>query len=152
MNTLLLFFALPIATIILAVVLERILKCPVLVAATFFAIYLILAFSVFDISFLVFAIVYTILSFIAAYLAELFCRKNSERRCGICCCRCNQNSNNTTNTLSNQDITRIANQLANIQQNNCNKQNNCNCSNDVATVNVTNNTTGGRTNWCCYRR
>ena len=152
MNTLLLFFALPIATIILAIVLERILKCPVLVAATFFAIYLILAFSIFDVSFLVFAIVYTILSFLAAYLAELFYRRCNEKRCGICCyCKCNQN-NNTMNTLSNQDIARIANQLANIQQNSCNNENNCNCRNDIATVNVTNNTTGGRTNWCCYRR
>ena len=33
---LLLFFALPVATIILAVVLQKILKCPILVAATFF--------------------------------------------------------------------------------------------------------------------
>ena len=48
---LLLFFALPIATIILAVVFQKILKCPLLVAATFFAVYLILAFTAFDESF-----------------------------------------------------------------------------------------------------
>ena len=54
---LLLFFALPVATIILAVVLQKILKCPILVAATFFAIYLIVAFAIFDSSFLIFVIV-----------------------------------------------------------------------------------------------
>ena len=66
MNTLLLFFALPIATIILSVVLLKILKCPALVAATFFAIYLILTYAVFGSDFLIFAIVYTILSYITA--------------------------------------------------------------------------------------
>ena len=45
MNTLLLFFALPIATIILAIVLQKILNSPLLVAATFFAIYLIVTFA-----------------------------------------------------------------------------------------------------------
>lgn len=71
---LLLFFALPIATIILAVVFQKILKCPFLVAATFFAIYLILAFTAFDESFLVNAIVYTILAFITASIVQLICK------------------------------------------------------------------------------
>lgn len=161
MNILLLFFALPIATIILAVVLEKILRCPFLTAATFFAIFLIVAFAVFDASFLIFVIVYTILAFIAALIAEFFFgRCNNERKCCIRWCTCNQNQRereNTQNTitLSNRDIRRIAEQLNNIQNNNNDSQNscnNCNCSNDVATVNVRNNTTGGRTTWCCYRR
>lgn len=123
MNTLLLFFALPVATIILAVVLEKILRNPFLTSATFFAIYIIVAFAVFDASFLVYTIAYTILAFIAAFIAEYFYQRAeiNERR----------NSNNNNNTCG------------------CNR----NTSNsDVATVNVTNNTTGGRTTWCCYRR
>lgn len=159
MNILLLFFALPIATIILAIVLEKVLRCPILTAATFFAIYLIVAFSVFDASFLVFVIAYTILAFIAALIAEFFfrrCNCSNDRKCLIRCCQCNQNNNNNnTITLSDQDVARIANQLANLQNNNsCNQNNNnsCNCTSDVATVNVANNTTGGRTSWCCYRR
>ena len=52
MNTLLLFFALPVATVILAIVLQKILNNPLLVAATFFAIYLVVAFTAFDASFL----------------------------------------------------------------------------------------------------
>lgn len=151
MNILLLFFALPIATIILAIVLEKILRCPILTALTFFAIYLIIAFSIFDSSFLVFVIVYTILALITAIIAEFFFRRcNNERKCPIKCCLYG-NQNNNTITLSDQDIARIANQLANMQNNNCNNQNKCNCSNDIANVNVT-NATGGRTNWCCYRR
>ena len=155
MNILLLFFALPVATIILSIVLEKILRCPVLTVATFFAIFLIVTFAVFDASFLVFAIVYIILAFIAAVIAEIFFRRcENENGCikwNVCTCR---ERNNNTIALSNQDIRRIAEQLADIQRNNtCNRNNNnCNCINDVASVNVTNNTTGGRTNWCYYRR
>ena len=70
---LLLFFALPVATIILAVVLQKILKCPILVAATFFAIYLIVAFAIFDSTFLIYVIAYTIIAYITAYLTKLIC-------------------------------------------------------------------------------
>lgn len=160
MNTLLLFFALPIATIILAIVLEKLLRNPILTAATFFAIYLIVAFAAFDEEFLVYVIFYTILAFIAAVLAEFFYRRCHQNGCTWSCqCRRNHNNNNDSNpntiTLSNQDVARIANQLANIQNNNNNSCNNCHNSNstsDVVTANITNNTTGGRTSWCCYRR
>ena len=45
--SLLIFFALPLATILLAIVLEKILHCPILVTITFFAIYLIILFALF---------------------------------------------------------------------------------------------------------
>jgi len=156
MNTLLLFFALPVAIIILAIVFEKILRCPVLTAATFFAIFLIVAFAVFDASFLIFVIVYTILSFIVAVIAEIFFRrcKNENGCCKWDFCSWREKNNNTIR-LSDQDVRRIAEQLVNVQRNTICVQNNnknCNCTNDVATVNVTNNTTGGRTSWCCYRR
>lgn len=67
---LLLFFALPVATIILAIVWQKIIKCPILVAATAFAIYLIVTFAAFDSSFLIYAIIYTILAFIAAWITK----------------------------------------------------------------------------------
>ncbi len=73
MNVLLIFFALPVATVILAIVLQKILKNPLLVAATFFAIYLIVTFAAFDISFLVYAILYTILAYVTAVLTKLVC-------------------------------------------------------------------------------
>lgn len=69
----LLFFALPIATIILAIVLQKIIKCPILVALTFFAIYLIVTFAFFTANFLIFTIVYTILAYIAASITRWIC-------------------------------------------------------------------------------
>ena len=75
MNTLLLLFlALPIATIILSIVLLKILKCPALVAATFFAIYLILTYAIFGSDFLILAILYTILSYITAVITKIICK------------------------------------------------------------------------------
>lgn len=89
MNILLLAFALPVAIIILSIVLEKILKCPILVAATFFAILLIIAFAVFDSSFLVFVIIYTILAYITAVITRLICSIISRLNLNINCnCIC----------------------------------------------------------------
>lgn len=73
MNNLLIFFAIPVATIILAIVFQKILRSPLLVAATFFAIFLIVTFAAFDESFLVFAILYTLLAFITALVVRFIC-------------------------------------------------------------------------------
>ena len=77
---LLLFFAIPVATIILAVVWQRIIRSPTLVALTAFAIFLIITFAAFDSSFLINAIIYTTLAYIAAWIAKFVCdniRENS---------------------------------------------------------------------------
>lgn len=148
MNTLLIFFALPIATIILVIVIEKILRCPILTALTFFAIYLIVAFAAFDASFLIFVIAYTIIAYITAWIVELFfsrCRRN-------CPCRENNDNDNNNNEvqLSNADMQNIATRVANILNNNSNC--NCNCNNNnTATVNVR-DTNGCQTTWCCRRR
>lgn len=68
---LLLFFAFPIATIIFSIVLQKILRNPILVALTIFAAFLIVTFSAFDESFLIFTILYTILSYITAIITRL---------------------------------------------------------------------------------
>lgn len=83
MNNLLLFFAIPVATIILAIVLQKILQSPLLVAATFFAIFLVITFAAFDESFLVFAILYTLLAFITAIIVRFICCliNNSDNPC-----------------------------------------------------------------------
>ena len=95
MNILLLFFALPIATIILAIVLQKILKSPILVAATFFAIFLIVTFAAFDTWFLVFAIAYTILAFITASIVQAICRFIKH-----CCNNNNDDDNNCDDDVS----------------------------------------------------
>lgn len=73
MNILLLAFAIPVATVLLAIVLQKVLKCPLLVAATFFAILLIVTYAAFDSSFLVLAILYTILAYVTAVITKLIC-------------------------------------------------------------------------------
>ncbi|MBP3502503.1 MAG: DUF2651 family protein [Clostridia bacterium] len=117
MNFLLLFFALPVATILLAIVLQKILCSPILVAITFFAIYLIVTFAIFDETFLVFAIVYTILAYITAaivrFLRRFFrCQNNNN---------CDDDDNDSCN---NDSCNNCDNDLCN---NNGGNNNNCNC-------------------------
>ena len=120
MNVLLIFFALPIATIIISIALQKILKCPFLVAAIIFAIFIILTFTVFNIYFIIATLIYTILSFITAYITcvvQEYCNRrgnqrncNIYRRCNNCrnscncdncrnCCNCNNNETSETNEL-----------------------------------------------------
>lgn len=120
MNNLLIFFALPIATIILAIVLERIWKNYILVTLFTFAIYLIVAFAVGDANLLVLVIIYTFLAFISAFLSMLF-RKIWEKICNLeqtagisdenstnnnnnCNCNCNR-CNDSQNFAINANIT-----------------------------------------------
>lgn len=80
MNILLIFFAIPVAVIILSIILETFIKCPIKVAGIFFAIFLVLAFLLGGTAeLIVAAILYTIISFIAACLTEVIC----SRRCCI---------------------------------------------------------------------
>lgn len=100
---LLIFFALPLATIILAIVLQKILKNPLLVAVTFFAIYLIVSFAVATTAQLVYAIiatiVYSIIAYITALLVKLSCRLRNLFEDRDCCkCRYNNQDNNDNGT------------------------------------------------------
>ena len=69
-NLLLLLFALPIATIIIASVLETFFDSPIKVTALIFAIFLVVAFSAFDAMFLIYVLIYTILAFISAIVTR----------------------------------------------------------------------------------
>ena len=100
MNFLLFFFALPIATILLSIVGEKILRCPILVAITTFAIYLIVTFAIFSSIFLVATIVYTILSYLAACVTEIFLRRNNQVQT-ISSSSVQQVNNNSCNNCSN---------------------------------------------------
>lgn len=100
MNYLLIFFAIPVATIILSIVFQKLLGSPILVALTFFAIFLIVTFAAFDETFLIFAILYTILAYITAAITRFICRlincQNSNN------CNCN-NEDDTNNEGENND-------------------------------------------------
>lgn len=145
MNVLLLFFALPVATVILAIVLQKILKCPLLVAATFFAIYLIITFAFFDASFLVYAILYTILAYVTAVLTKVICRLICllQERCN---CNCREDQN-----CQNGGIARIAQRPITI--NNTSPCTSINLANEANLLTDQNNT-GRRPNncTCCCRR
>ncbi|MBR0426763.1 MAG: DUF2651 family protein [Clostridia bacterium] len=106
------FFALPLATILLAIVFQKILRSPILVAITFFAIYLIVAFVAFSDTLaeaIIAAIIYTIIAYITAYIVMIICRlrrrfchcrreeAENNRRCG--CGNNNDNNENAENNL-----------------------------------------------------
>lgn len=74
----------PIATILISIVLQKILKKPVLVAILAFAIFLILAYTVFTTEFLLNAIVYTILAFLTAIITCLIHYLTRDIDCNIC--------------------------------------------------------------------
>lgn len=149
MNLLLILFALPIATILLAIVLQKILKCPVLVAITFFAIYLIVAFAFFNASFLILVIIYTILAYITAVIVQCWIK----RGCEICGERKNcTTSQNDTISLSDAEVARIARQILAQANNGCGCQNsNQNDAPTVARVNIRDNNCN-QSSWCCFRR
>ena len=111
------FFALPVATFILAFVLEKIIRVPILTALTFFAIYLVVAFTAFDASFLVFAIIYTLIAYIAALIAEFIYTNCSFGGLNCNCC----NSNEEDINLSDEAVESIAERVADILRN----RNNC---------------------------
>ena len=140
MNILLIFFALPIATIIISIALQKILKCPILVAAIIFAIFLVVTFIVGNLNFLVAAIIYAIISFITAVLTHIICRILNTYRENSCCRdrdNCNCNCNNTRNnllTISSSCSNNRNGDLLTISSNGCNGN-----TNDLLTISSNNN-------------
>ena len=103
MNNLLIFFAIPLATIILSSIFETLIRCPIKVGGIAFSIFLIIAFALGGTAdLIVAAIVYTILSFLSAFITMLIQNRIEENRNSNNCnngvgCSCN----NISNTLSN---------------------------------------------------
>ena len=124
------FFALPLATILLAIVFQKILRSPILVAITFFAIYLIVAFVAFLDTLaeaIIATIIYTIIAYITAYIVMIICKlrrrfcncrredadNENNRRCG--CGNSDRSSDlltidstcmaNDTNNLTDETVT-----------------------------------------------
>lgn len=97
MNNLLIFFALPIAVIIISIALQKIFKNSFLVAAIIFAAFLVATFVVNDLNLLIATIAYTILSFISAILtcviSELIRRLDNDEN--VNCEFANLNGTNT---------------------------------------------------------
>ena len=137
------FFALPLATILLAIVLQKILRSPILVASTFFAIYLIVAFAAFSDTLaeaLVAAIIYSIIAYITAYIVMIICRLKHR----FCNCSRGENNNTSSSDLLTVDSTCFANDSNNLN------------TNAIADTSITTNQIQNRTsnfgNRRCYRR
>ena len=109
MNILLFFFSIPIAIIIISIALERLLDCPILVAAITFAVLLVIATILGSTAFLIAVIIYTIISFLAAWISKYICRWLRNIR--NCC-----NGNNVLTVNGRVNIPENAN-------NNCNQNN-----------------------------
>ncbi len=138
MNILLIFFAFPIAVIIVSAILQKLLNSPLAVASLIFAIFLVITFAAFDETFLIATLAYTILAFITASLVRLFCR-TCENNC-ICEALSNLINNNTGDSENNiATINNTLNEILNSINNtsNTNNTNNSNNSNN-------NNTCGCR--------
>jgi len=164
MTILFVFFVLPLATILLAIVLQKILRNPILVGITFFAIFLIVAFVAFADNLaaaIIGAIILSIIAFITAIIVQLICILR--QRFGNNCCRCKErrccrdDDNNEVQTISDTgNLLRIScscqngesSDLLTINSNsNCNNNNdnNCGCdniNNDLNVANVINSNNG----------
>jgi len=122
MSNLLIFFALPLATVIIAVVLERIWKNYVLVTLFAFAIYLIVAFALGDANLLVLVIIYTLLAFLAAFLSMLF-RKINKRLRHLEAISEEEERRNCNNRPTDVGGVEDANNIGNNNSCNCNRNN-----------------------------
>ena len=111
MNSLLIFFVLPIATIIISIALQKIFKCPLLVAAIVFAVFLIVTFIINDLNFLVATIIYTIISFLTALLVCAICRflnGENDEISECTCCSNNCQESNIHNQVQSANMANLA--------------------------------------------
>ncbi len=120
MNVLLIFFAIPLAVIILSAILESFINCPFKVAGIFFSIFIVLAFALGGTAeLIVAAIVYTLISFITAVIIRYVinrrcnCRENDNNNCITCnnCDSCNSCSRNTLNDFNDLNTLNTLNSL-----------------------------------------
>ena len=108
-TNLLIFFAIPLAIIVLSVAFQKILRNPFLVAAIIFSIALVIVLAFFDPIYLIAVVAYTVLAFITALLTCLLC--GVLRNSNMCnCMGCGGNNNNQDdddNNCSNQVVATI---------------------------------------------
>ena len=147
MNTILLiFFAIPLAVIIFSIALQKILKCPALVAGIIFAIGIIVTFIIGNVVVLALTLLYTLISYITAFITCLmnrfFKNNHDDDNCRRNRCWNNNHHENDLLTISsccqnngNGDLLTINSSCANGNTNNLltissNNGRNCCCDND----------------------
>ena len=80
MNILFLFIF-PVAIVLISIVLQRLLRSPILVAILVFAVFLILAYTVYTTDFIIYVIAYAIIAFITAFIFRLACCLKGKIHC-----------------------------------------------------------------------
>lgn len=136
------FIIFPIAVILISIVLQKLLKSPILVAILIFAIFLILAYTVFTPVFVLNALVYAIIAFITTAIFRLICCLKKRINCNIfnmcdasnsCSCNNDDDDNdfgtsiaNIENSIEamNDNINRLTNLLSGLVGNG---NNGCGC-------------------------
>ena len=135
MNILLIFFAFPIAVIIISAILQKLLNSPIAVATFIFAIFLIVTFAAFDETFLIATLVYTILALITALIVKFICESNNNNNiCELLNCILRNNNlsdllNNVSNNSNNNNETTLntVSDILSSNNNNSNNNNSCGC-------------------------
>lgn len=102
-TNLLIFFAIPLAIIVISIALQKILRNPFLVAAIIFSIALVIVLAFFDPIYLIAVVAYTVLAFITALITCLLCRVLSNSNM----CNCMGCGNNNTNNGDNENQTQV---------------------------------------------
>ena len=98
-TNLLIFFAIPLAVVVISIALQKVLRNPFLVAGIIFSILLIIVLALFATIYLIAVVAYTILSFITAILTCLLGRFFRNEFCNGFC-----NNNNVEETINAQNI------------------------------------------------
>lgn len=125
MNILLIFFALPIAVIIISAILQKVLKCPIAVAALIFSIFLVVTFAIGNIILLIATLAYTLLALITAVIVKIICESRNNNICRLL----NNILNNTANNCNCANLANISDVLNSNNLNNSNNDNNSNNTN-----------------------
>lgn len=100
-TNLLIFFAIPLAVVIISIALQKILNNPFLVAGIVFSILLVIVLAFLDPIYLIAVVAYSILSFITAILTCLLSRVLSDNMCNCMCS--NQNNSSGIVDISNNN-------------------------------------------------
>lgn len=168
--TLFIFFALALATIVLAILINRIVRCPTLVALVFFSVTLLIAAIIGNTTLVVLAVILGILAFLAAFFDCIFKSSGFFRNSNCLTCHnpyddndcCNDNDDTLAIVNSNgQVVARINGNTVSCRRNN-NNNGNCGCGNsnsliaELAENNLINTTSSNGNNsssscGCCNR-
>ena len=104
-TNLLIFFAIPLAIIVISIALQKILRNPFLVSAIIFSIALVIVLAFLDPIYLIAVVAYTILALITALLTCMLCGVlSNSNMCNCMGCGGNNNNNSDDNNCPNQVI------------------------------------------------